>query len=66
MTGLVEQENFTNLTFVGDDLIFAAESVGRHKVIVCSHFLRTYCRPVLIASVLKVVNCKFIARLRFF
>ena len=38
MTGLVEQENFTNLTFVGDDLIFAAESVGRFKVILCSHF----------------------------
>ena len=31
MTSLVEQENFTNLTFVGDDLIFAAESVGRFK-----------------------------------
>ena len=32
MTGLVEQENFTNLTFVGDDLIFTAESVGKYKV----------------------------------
>ena len=35
MTGFVEQENFTNLTFVGDDLIFAAETVSSLK----SHFL---------------------------
>ena len=28
MTSLVEQDNFTNLTFVGDDLIFTAESVS--------------------------------------
>ena len=32
VTGLVEQENFTNLTFVGDDLIFTAESVGKYEM----------------------------------
>ena len=39
MSVLVEQENFTNLTFVGEDLIFTAERVGRYTVILCSHFL---------------------------
>ena len=45
MTSLVEQENFTNLTFVGDDLIFEAESVSSNfflrltlKYVVCTSF----------------------------
>ena len=32
VTVLVEQENFTSLTSVGEDLIFTAERVGKLKV----------------------------------